>query len=421
LNHELTNGIPGGVAADAVRAQIDRLSKDPALASSKRSVAFLNYVVNETLRGAADSIKERTIGVEVYGRAPTYDTNLDHVVRTAGLELRKRLSIYYGNPQHGDELRVSLVPGSYIPQFAWPRDPGLIQPLTEEVLKQPDASRVLMAAADQSPKWRMRVRGGVAVVVLVLLVIASASWLRRSRNAERPDALGLFWAPLTNAPDPILIAVGTARDGLPKAALRVDGETLVIPGPAEPRYIPYADAVATAQVAGELKAIGKAVRIRRAMDTTFSDLRQTPVVLIGAFDNPWSLRLMEGLRYSTEVDDKAHEVYIRDAKAPSSRVWRWRNEPSNKLDGANGSPVLHDYALISRIRESRTGRVVVLIAGLEPYGTEAAGEFATDAVQLSILAKTISLSDSRNLQIVLETTVTDGTPGTPHIVAISQE
>ena len=108
------------ISAEAIRDQLENVLRDPAFRPSKRSVEFLRYVVSKTLDGAADQIKERTIGIEVFGRDPSYDTTIDHVVRTAAIELRKRLSIYYGEERHRSELRISLVPGSYIPHFALP-------------------------------------------------------------------------------------------------------------------------------------------------------------------------------------------------------------------------------------------------------------------------------------------------------------
>jgi len=117
---EVQDGPQVEINAKRVREQLDLLIKDNAFRSSKRSVAFLKYVVEQTLNGAADQIKERTIGVEVFDRPPSYDTNLDHVVRTAATELRKRLAIYYGEEKHRSELRIGLIPGSYIPRFTVP-------------------------------------------------------------------------------------------------------------------------------------------------------------------------------------------------------------------------------------------------------------------------------------------------------------
>jgi hypothetical protein len=114
---EGAEGAGAELSAEAIREQLELLVRDHAFRSSKRSVQFPRYVVEQTLKDSADQIKERTIGVEVFGREPSYDTNIDHVVRTAAIELRKRLAIYYGDERHRSELRMSLVPGSYIPRF----------------------------------------------------------------------------------------------------------------------------------------------------------------------------------------------------------------------------------------------------------------------------------------------------------------
>src|SRR5580698_369969 len=117
---EVEDGAGVELTAEMIRAQLDLLVRDEVFRSSKRSVTFLQYVVEQTLNGSADQIKERTIGVEVFGRKPTYDTNLDHIVRTAATELRKRLAIYYGDEKHRSELRMGLIPGSYVPRFGLP-------------------------------------------------------------------------------------------------------------------------------------------------------------------------------------------------------------------------------------------------------------------------------------------------------------
>src|SRR6202034_2575460 len=113
-------GTTPDLTAEMIRAQLDLLIRDEVFRSSKRSVAFLKYVVEMTLNGSAGQIKNRTIGVEVFGRDPSYDTNLDHIVRTAATELRKKLATYYVDEKHRNELRMGLVPGSYIPRFSVP-------------------------------------------------------------------------------------------------------------------------------------------------------------------------------------------------------------------------------------------------------------------------------------------------------------
>jgi hypothetical protein len=143
---------------------------------------------------------------------------------------------------------------------------------------------------------------------------------------------------------------------------------------------------------------------------------------VGAFNNEWSLRLTNPLRYSLALDPAQHLIYIRDARNPSARTWSWgTNQPREHPSGIN-SPTLHDYALISRMESSETGHVVVMIGGLYTYGTEAAGEFLTDPDQMQAISReAMSAGTHGTLQIVLGTTVTDETPGPPQVLAVSTE
>src|SRR5258706_12869793 len=93
---------------------------NPHFSHSKRYPALLRYVVEQALAGHTDQIKERTLGIEVFGRTPDYDTNQDPVVRTTAGEIRKRIAQYYHEPGHQDELRIELPCGSYVPEFHMP-------------------------------------------------------------------------------------------------------------------------------------------------------------------------------------------------------------------------------------------------------------------------------------------------------------
>jgi hypothetical protein len=145
-------------------------------------------------------------------------------------------------------------------------------------------------------------------------------------------------------------------------------------------------------------------------------------VLIGAFNNEWSLRLTRRLRYSLALDQEKHLIYIKDAKNPSDRAWSWATDQPTDHQGAAGGPPLQDYALISRIWNSDTGHAVIVIGGLYTYGTETAGEFLSDPQMMQAISKEAALQDAHgNVQIVLGTTVTDGTAGPPRVMAVSKE
>src|SRR3984885_3208360 len=114
------NGVQFGPNPALVREQLRRLVAHPLFTNSKRYPVLLTYAVEQTLLGNASELKERTIGVEAFGRAPDYDVNLDPVVRTTAAEGRRRLIQYYYSPDHAGELIIELPVGSYAPSF---RDP----------------------------------------------------------------------------------------------------------------------------------------------------------------------------------------------------------------------------------------------------------------------------------------------------------
>lgn len=412
--------------AEMIRVQLDLLIRDEVFRSSKRSVAFLKYVVEQTLNGSADQIKERTIGVEVFARKPSYDTNLDHIVRTAATELRKRLAIYYGDEKHRFELRMGLIPGSYIPRFTLlPQTIGTEPGQTAELARPPAHPEANAAAhIETTPHVSVRRKQSRRWIYFVAAVVLAAGCLLGFRWLHRPSAQQLFWKPVLDTPGPVLVAVGDVPDG-PPTLPAPDGNgdfTTPIPRPTSSETVPFSDTVTIASVVGQLEANGKKVLIRRETSSSFSDLREGAVVLIGAFNNEWSLRLTHQLRYSLALDAERHLIYIRDAKNPSSRAWSWGTaQPRNRVGGPH-SPALQDYALISRIRNSETGHVVVVIGGLYTYGTQSAGEFLTDSRAMQAIARTIQLHTTQpNLQIVLGTTVTDDTPGPPRVLAVSTE
>ena len=76
-----------------IEEQLGRLVSSPLFRSSRHYPKLLRYVVEQSLDGRAAQIKERALGIAVFGRDPDYDTNLDPVVRTSACEVRKRIAL----------------------------------------------------------------------------------------------------------------------------------------------------------------------------------------------------------------------------------------------------------------------------------------------------------------------------------------
>ena len=113
--------IRGGltVPPDTVREYLARILSSSEFHSSKRCQEFLNYVVEKALSGQTDDLKERTIGMEVFGRPASYEPSTDATVRVKAGEVRKRLISYYSGTGQLDEVAIQLPPGGYIPEFGY--------------------------------------------------------------------------------------------------------------------------------------------------------------------------------------------------------------------------------------------------------------------------------------------------------------
>ncbi len=123
VSAEVTNGgATGEHAGDAIpheliREELARILRSEDFRSSKRSQEFLTYVVEQTLSGSPDVLKERTIGIDVFHRQPGYDPGEDATVRVKAGEVRKRLGLYYASAGLHDQVRIELHSGSYVPGF----------------------------------------------------------------------------------------------------------------------------------------------------------------------------------------------------------------------------------------------------------------------------------------------------------------
>jgi serine/threonine-protein kinase len=112
------NTAPDPVPAMAVCQQLARIVSSPVFISSTRLCRFLTHIVNRTIDGDRDSLKEFSIAMEVFDRTSDYDTNIDAIVRVEARRLRAKLKAYYMNePGRNDSVLIALRPGSYVPIF----------------------------------------------------------------------------------------------------------------------------------------------------------------------------------------------------------------------------------------------------------------------------------------------------------------
>src|SRR5215217_7583810 len=102
---------------DSVVTQLERVLSSSLFRKAERSSALLRFIVNQTLDGSADRLKEYTLGAEALGRGESFDPRTDPVVRAEASRLRTRLNQYYAASGRDDGLVIALSKGSYVPRF----------------------------------------------------------------------------------------------------------------------------------------------------------------------------------------------------------------------------------------------------------------------------------------------------------------
>ena len=372
----------------AVLAQLDRILSTTLFQNSKRYPAFLCHVVQQALHGASDELKERTVGIAVFGRAPDYDTSADPVVRNTACEVRKRLEEYYAGPGRAGELRIGLPAGRYIPEF---RESALAE--SSPIADSPPA-------IPTRPYWVSH-RRAIGIAFLVVLGLAAGATLPPRRSATR-----LFWDPIIDTPDRVLVVTETRMSlkNPQENAGDSDGVRETIdPG----TYLNINQE--SAKLASFLQSQGKTLDYELARNLTLAGLRSRPFILKGAFNNPWTQRAVSPYRFYFALDKNPLVRRIVDRSNPSNRTWSSPMVPR----------LTEDFALIVRAPEPESGQMMMVVAGLGEKGTSAALEFVTNSRYLGRLASQAPGGwDRRNFELVLKTDIVNDEWGEPRVVAM---
>jgi hypothetical protein len=406
----------------AIREQLVRLLAHPLFANSKRYPALLAYVVEQTLLGNASDLKERSIGIEVFGREPSYDANADPIVRITAGEVRKRLSQYYYDATHQGELVIELPVGSYVPVFLPFDVPAELE--TVEAAPESVAAPAMPQALPPAPEapraqpWRLRwIVAGFLVVVAGAIGLGVGLRLHPVAPVPPPSNIDRFWEPVTSSANPATFCLGEPAKNLDTESIN-DFEAPVSKPEPEKLFVrlhysgnlALADVITLTRMAANLEIRHKTFRVVPASEATFSQLREGPIVLIGAFDNIWTLRVTQKLRFGFESKDGV--ALLVDRKSQQATAWAtaW-DLPYEKLS--------RDYAIVARIHDSTTGQPVIIAAGISEEGTEAAGEILYNPDYLdSLLAKVPPDWEKKNLEAVIETQVIQGHSGPPNVLAV---
>ena len=422
----------------------------PIFQSSRQCQSLLRYVVEHSIAHEDELLRERVIGANVFGRAPDYDTGNDPVVRSRAAELRKRLAVHYSHADEAQQaIRIEIPTGSYRALFKMAETPGsgnglagnggeaaLLGNFPVENLagslenhsydasspnEKSVAEPVIEFPIINSKRGRPnRLKRTVAAGLLVTLILGAGLVGIYRVRASRQRMFDSFWSPIADTQKPVLILVGAtpgyrlsfdflddyrSQHHIPstKSQFFIDlqkGE-MIDESQLKPReLIGYSDLAAVARMVATLTRLNTRYDLRYGSGISVTDFRSGPTILLGGFNNDWTLEMMHQLRFQLQGHD--HDQIVDEMD--KSRVWT-RKFPEETFSG-------DDYAVISRLPRSEMGNPVLAIAGIGMYANQAASDFLSDPDRLGALLKTLPKGwEQKNLQVILHTNIVKDVPG----------
>ncbi len=425
---------------DLIQQHVKEVIEGAAFRGSQRSGQFLKYIVDQAIAGHFEALKERIIGVELFGRDPAYDTGGDAIVRVTASDVRKRLLQHYGRYGATSEFRVSLPPGSYIPEIT--RDlipdtaPAPVETTREAVEVEAQttppklsASTSFSAELSDTPFWRGSRRWIVVCLVLTIanLILSGFFWYRFSYKPA-PSVSVLPWSVLFDSPHALQVI--TSDPDIAEIQ-GYTGQSLTVSDYANHNYIPDPDkltpevkqlsqillrgnkaalvdppiAVSIAELA---HSSAKKIEIHPARSVQLAGLQTDDnfVFLGSPRSNPWSTFFSDQLNFRFAYDKNSGQEIIRNLHpAP--------NEQAQYIPTALGWATGQSYAIIAFVRNLDQNGQVLLLAGANAEGTEAAGKLVTDLPRLSTALKNCGISPSgqqQHFEMLLQLNMMAGSP-----------
>jgi hypothetical protein len=415
-----------GDARGAVLRELEGILQSSFFFTSKRCKQFLAFVVEKRIENNVQDLKERIIGAVLFGRSPDYPTGEDPVVRVQAGHVRRRLENYYQQPGRGTSIRIVLPLGSYTPEFHFAQaHTSPSQPLVPNEQGMPAQSDPSSSLFRRS--WVI----GLACLVIVLAGVLMVGYQRRLIRTS--SAFEQFWEPAFASPQPTMICLAKVATYRPKEEL-IEEYTSSHPGALadraeqaeEPLPLPddkairwdqllvnpdygvaSGDVYAAASMASTFGRYNKSFQLRIGTNYSFDDLHHAPAILVGAFNNKWTLRITSKLHYT--FVDLGHKLLIVE-NTPGGAQWP---SSTSKQDDSQ-----FDYALICRLLDSKTGQFTVVVGGIRGAGTQGASELVSNKPAFEkVLNSLPSGWQTKNLELVLEVPVTDSLPEPAKVIA----
>lgn len=392
LKPDVRAGAPNSATRKLVAEELERVIHSNEFASSERSCTLLRYLVEHSLTGGEHHLKERTIGVELFGRDAAYDTGRDAIVRVSANGVRKRLLAHYATTDSAPELggvRICLPAGSYTPEFH-----TLPSGQRETAVPEPSDRASLPVSA--RPIWRRPWPASAWVAIVALAAGCGVlAWNNHQLLTRVPPVPGMDLLPWSQfgSQKTVCVVLTDANytiytDLVNKRGLTLDeylgeqwtgnfGHLAPISSRSRNQYTSVVSAIAASRISALLETTGRTARLIPARRVLLEQFKgEQPVILLGsATANPWAEVFRDNLNFAIEIEPVTRRQYVANHAPLSGEPARWDPTPAATSPGTT-------YAILSLIPNLTGKSWVLLVAGTSVDGTSAASELLTDTARL---------------------------------------
>ncbi|HEU0122606.1 MAG TPA: hypothetical protein VFQ91_18885 [Bryobacteraceae bacterium] len=407
----------------AIRAHLSLIVASPAFKGSRRSQEFLQYIVEKALTGQLDALKERVLGVELFGRSTDYDTSEDAIVRVTASDLRRRLQQFYTKADPPPAIRIELRSGSYVPEFRHVDDPPVALELVPPVVEP----------APRVPSWQIS-RVSLLAAIAVLLGVAGFLFSGRLLSPRLTVDTVQPWAALFQPHRETRIIFCDPDISLIQRALNFQ---ISLSDYANRRYRPdgrvispevndlleamrgtkvaYADATTALSISELASSAGHRVRTHTARSLQLVDFKtDDSFILLGSpRSNPWFALFQDHLDFHFAYDAASGQEIVVNRKPRQGELTRY-------LPTAMGGGTGQAYAVLGFLPNPGQKGHVLVLAGSNAEATEAAGRLAVNLEQMARTLREHGIDPTgpeQAFEMLLRVATMAGSPNTFEVVA----
>jgi hypothetical protein len=388
-----------------------RVLNSSAFSGSNALQQILKFIVEKSLAGSVDEIKEFTIATQGLGRPQDFDPKADNIVRAQMHRLRQKLEEYYSQEGAGDAVRILVPSGHYIPEFQ--STPSADPPTQSREPIPPLKSEQPFGAPDR--KLPSALPWGLVALLLVVVVIMgvrlsrtpASSAISSSAKEPPPSSLAPLWKPFISPKVPVIIVYSNslflADDYLDlyrfsrssSHSLPVGTRVRSLVGlerfsPIHPSaeslyywdlYTGIGEVVATGKIASLLATENQDFSVERSGLISYDNIRNSNAIFIGASaEDP----ILAQLPVEADLDFAGPDssFHLVDHHPVAGRPDKYRLSRDQKT-----GEFRTDYALISLLPGVTPDRHIMVLGGITTLGTQAAAEFATSPAHMAVLEK----------------------------------